>query len=454
MTQRFNRRSMLRGTLAGSAIAVGLPLLDCFLDGNGIALAQGGALPVRFGGWFWGCGMNPSRWVPSTVGTGYATPVELMALERQLADGSKLKDHVSVLSGFDVDTGDRPNVPHQSGVAATMTGRAPLENTQFDPMPATFDSVIAAEIGRSTRFRSLETSATGAGAFAYSKEENSVPNTPEVSPLALYTRVFGPEFVAPGDEAFVPDPTLMLRQSVLSAVKEDRDRLMSVAGSHDRQRLDQYFTSVRQLETQIEVLLAGPPDLAACVRADEPVGETVGAELEQSMLTNRMMADLLALSLACDQTRVFTHMFSYQISFLNLPGAKTGHHQLTHDEPVDPELGYQPQSTEFVLASMEAFADFMERLAAVPEGDGTLLDNCAIFAHSDVSFAKDHSLEGIPMMVVGRAGGVLQPGQHIAGNGSLATRVPLTLQQVFGLPTTKFGIGPMETTAPVTDLLA
>ena len=452
--KRFSRRSMLRGTLAGGAVAVGLPLLDFFLDDHGTALAQGGSLPLRFGSWFWGCGMTPSRWVPTSVGTGYALPPELVALDRRLADGSKLRDQVTVLSGFDVELDGRPNIPHESGLIATLTGLAPREENGTEYVPPTLDAVIASEIGTETRFRSLETSCTGVSVFAYSKQENSVPNVPEVSPLALYSRVFGPEFVDPSDGDFVPDPTLLLRQSVLSAVKEDRDRLMALAGSHDRQRLDQYFTAVRQLETQLDVLLAGPPDLASCVRPPTPTGENVGAELEQSRLTNRMMGELLALALACDQTRVFSQMFSYQRSFLRLPGAATGHHQLTHDEAVDPVLGYQPQTTEFTLASMEAFADFIERLAGVPEGDGTLLDNTVVFAHSDVSFAKDHLVQGIPMFVAGRGGGALQPGQHIAGNGTLTTRVPLTIQQVLGIETGKFGVGAMEADAMVSELLA
>ena len=68
MTKQISRRTVLRGMLGGAAVSVGLPLLDCFLNGNGTALAQGAPLPVRFGTWFWGCGMNPDRWVPSDGG--------------------------------------------------------------------------------------------------------------------------------------------------------------------------------------------------------------------------------------------------------------------------------------------------------------------------------------------------------------------------------------------------
>ena len=72
--KRFNRRTLLRGTLAGSAVTMGLPLLDCFLNGNATALAQGAPLPLRFGAWMWGCGMNPERWTPGERGQRFRSP--------------------------------------------------------------------------------------------------------------------------------------------------------------------------------------------------------------------------------------------------------------------------------------------------------------------------------------------------------------------------------------------
>ena len=451
MKKPFSRRTLLRGTLAGGAVSMGLPLLDCFLNDNGTALAQGAPLPVRFGSWMWGCGMNPKRWTPATTGTDWTLPAELIALDRELASGGKIRDHVSVLSGFDVSLGDLPNHPHTSGLIATTTGRAPEEDGVYTE--PTLDSIIAAHIGGATRFQSIEMSATGSPNQAYSHGARGVSNAPEYSPAALYTRVFGPEFVDPSTESFVPDPGLMLRKSVLSAVKEDRDWLSQQVGSHDRQRLDQYFTSVRQLEQQIDVLLAGPPDLDACVKAPQPGPEDTGTYVDQSQLTNRLMAEILSFALACDQTRVFSMMFSFRISFLRQPGTLSRHHQLTHDEAVDAELGYQPQATQFVFASMAAWADFVAALSAIPEGDGTLLDNCLLLGHSDVSFAKAHSVVGIPMMIAGRAGGRIKPGIHVAGNASQTTRVGLTVQQVMGLTAEQWGEDSMLATLPVDEIL-
>ncbi len=450
--KRFDRRALLRGALAGGAVSMGLPLLDCFLNANGNALAQGAPLPLRFGAWMWGCGVNPSRWTPSSEGIGFELPIELQALDRELATGGKLRDQVSILSGFDVRLDGRPNFPHTAGLMGTLTGSLPLQDYTV-PAP-TLDTIIAGEIGGSTRFRSLEMSCTGNPNQSYSYESQSVFNAPEISPMALYTRVFGPEFADPNAGPFTPDPRVMLRQSVLSAVKDDRERLLQRVGAHDKQRLDQYFTSVRQLEQQLDILLAGPADLESCARAPAPGPESPGTEVRQSMATNQLMASLLSFALACDQTRVFSMMFSDRISGLRQPGSSAQHHQLTHDEALDPAIGYQPEATEFVYISMEAWADFVERLAAIPEGDGTLLDSCLVFGHSDVSLAKAHGITGIPMMIAGTARGALKPGVHVGGATSPTTRVGLTIQQVMGLNTESWGSRSMEATQPVSEILA
>jgi hypothetical protein len=437
--------------MAGGAVSMGLPLLDLFLNDNGTALAQGQALPVRFGVWFWGCGMNPHRWTPSTVGQGYELPIELQPLDRVLPDGSNVKDLVSILSGFDVKLDGRPNHPHTAGLIGVAAGSAPdLANTYTGP---TLDSLVARQIGGTTRFRSIEMSATGNANRPYSYDSVDTSNAPEVSPLALYTRVFGPDFADPNDANFTPDPRLMLRQSVLSAVKEDRDQLNRILGTHDQQRLDQYFTSVRQLEQQIEVLLSGPPDLASCMKAPEPGAENIGSEVEQSVPTNQAMAEILSFALACDQTRVFSMMFSFPASSLRHTGGATAQHQLTHDELLDPAVGYQPQAGEFILVSMGAWADFIERLAAIPEGDGTLLDNCLVFAHSDVSEAKQHGVVKIPMMMAGRAGGKVKPGVHVAGATDTTSRAGLTIQQVMGLNVESWGTDSMQTSQAISEIL-
>jgi len=444
MTRTISRRTVLRGMVGGAAVSLGLPLFDCFLNDDGTALAQGAPLPVRFGTWFWGCGMNPDRWVPEAEGADYDLPPELEAL-------ADVREHVSVLSGFNTVLDGRPNLPHWTGVMATLTGSVPSVEPEV-PAP-TLDVLISERIGAATRFRSLELAATGVPGQSYSRASQSIVNASTVSPLELYTRVFGADFVAPGDAGHMPDPRTVLRQSLLSAVSDDAARLESRLGSHDRQRLDQYFTSLRQLENQIELSLS-PPDLAACKRPRPPMGEEIGTELEQTKSTHLMLTELLVFALLCDQTRVFNMLFSWGTSELRRSGAETAHHQYTHDEVVDPVLGYQPNATGFVLESMQAWAGFVDRLASTPEGAGTLLDNCLVLAHSESSFAKSHQVTMLPVMIAGRAGGRLRSGLHLRGNGEPVSRIGLTVQQTMGLAVGSWGTRSMEVSQPVGAILA
>src|ERR1700733_279578 len=110
---KWTRRKVLKGMLGGSAITIALPLLDCFLDGNGEALASGAPIPVRFGTWFWGCGVNAARWIPDKVGADYDLKAELLPL-------APYQNKATILSGFNCTLGNRPALMHWSGVMATL----------------------------------------------------------------------------------------------------------------------------------------------------------------------------------------------------------------------------------------------------------------------------------------------------------------------------------------------
>ena len=197
-----------------------------------------------------------------------------------------------------------------------------------------------------------------------------------------------------------------------------------------------------------------PEPLASCVVPAVPGETTQGAEIETVEANHRLLAQLLALALACNQTKVFNVVFSPGASKLRRAGSSADHHQLTHEEPVDNALGYQPQATWFVERSMAAFSEFLTILKSVPEGDGTLLDNSLVLAHSETSLAKTHDVTGIPLLLAGRAGGRVRSGLHIKGNGDPVSRVGLTVQQVMGLPVDRWGTRSMETQRPLTEVLA
>lgn len=451
MSLRFSRRSVLKGMLGSTAVYMGLPVLDAFLNGNGTAFADGAKLPVRFGTYFWGLGLTDtptggSRWVPAKTGSDYEIMPELEFLQT-------LEHKVSVFSGFRAISDGRANLVHWTGHASILSGIAPAATNRFDG--PSFDTRIADAIGASTRFKTLDIDASISRLpVSYSTRTGATFASPEVTPLALYTRLFGPGFQDPNRDDWKPDPAIMLRQSVLSAVKDQREALMAGVGNADRVKLDQYFSSVRDMETQLAVQLQRPDKRQACVVPEAPKEAPRSASVDVVNANVKAMAKLLAMGLACDQSRVFTFVHTAGSSETYLAGQSKIYHQITHDEPTDARLGYQPETSKLAGLVMQGLRHLLTEMDAIKEGDGTLLDNSLVMAFSDTGYAKIHSIENIPMFLAGRAGGRHKAGQHIAGKGDAVTRVSLTAMQLAGAPVGEFGAGSMKTSRPIGDVIA
>jgi hypothetical protein len=442
----LSRRSAMKGLVNGTAVAVGVPLLDAFLDVNGTAMAATGAsVPIRFGTWFWGLGVNPSRFFPTKVGANYDLPPELLPIK-------EYQHKISVFGGFNVPLDGAPNLPHSTAGPAMRTGTAP--NAERGLPGQSFDVTIGDVIGRRSRFASLEVSSSGDPRNSLSGRGGGNLNPSEVSPAALYARLFGIGFKDPNSATFTPDPKVMARRSVLSAVTEQRHALEKAVGAADRQKLDQYYTSVRQLENQLDVQLTKPEPLQACM-VPRPVSDRpVNGDIEVVMKNHELMTDLLVMALACDQTRVFNMMFNNGASVLTRAGSAITHHQLTHEEVLDTVLGYQPNATYFLTKIMEGWVYFVSALDKVKEGDRTLLDNSLVLAHSETEFAKFHTIDNLPMMLAGSAGGKVRPGLFVDGKGSPISRVGLTVQQAMGVSVDRWGTKSLETNRTVTEIMA
>lgn len=447
MKQRVGRRTVLRGIACGSAISIGLPVLETMLDSHGRAFADGAPLPKRFGVFFWGNGVRLARWVPSATGAAYQLSESLQPL-------ANVKDYVSVVSGYDIKTGNERG--HHAGCVGILSG-APMvsQDPKGAPYASTFsapsiDQVVAATVGKSTRFRSLElgvsknvTNGEGTTLRYLSHNGPDNPNPPEYSPAKLYARLFGMGFT-PANQPVIVDPKLALRRSVLSAVREDATALRARLGKTDQQRIDQHFESIRALENQLNAGDDTAPPPAACAQPAQPT-DTAGDQNLTS--TNAAMSKLLALSLACDQTRVFSVMFSGSVGGTSYPelSIKGNHHSLSHDEGGD-----QPQVQTITKFIVSRFATLLETLKATPEGTGNLLDSALILASSDCSEGQPHSINNYPILIAGGGGGSLvHPGVHIKGNRGNASDVLLTLLQAMDLPVTTFGAKGGQTTKVV-----
>src|SRR5689334_23725909 len=291
---KLNRRFFLRGSCQGALAVMGLPFLDCFLNNKGQAQTNGRPLPTRFNTFFWGCGLTSQLWIPKKAGTDWEMTVQLKPLEA-------FRKKLNVFSGLRCPLDSKPNGQHWSGLAAAVTGIAPSRGGEFESK--TLDQQVAEVIGKGVRFRSVAASASGDPKQSYSSlgGTNLLPSEP--TPLSLYTRLFGPGFQDPTKGDWKPGPRIMMQKSVLSAVAEDRRRLMENLGAGDRARMDQHFTSVRQTELQMEAELQRPSIEAKVTIPAAPSGDLAVNNASPNLrVITPLMARLGAVALATDQT--------------------------------------------------------------------------------------------------------------------------------------------------------
>jgi hypothetical protein len=433
--------------LNGAAVSVALPLLDCFLNTNGTALANGRPLPLRFATWSWGCGMSPSIFVPKKIGADYDLPEEIACFK-------PVKQYISILTNFNGFRDSSPNLCHYTGWVIQRAGTPPATN--IDRPGQTIDVTIARKISAGTRYQYLNVTATSDERDTLSYENATTVNASIASPLALYEKLFGPGFQDPNASEFKPDPMTMVRKSVLSGVLEDVKKMQKTVGAADRERLDQYFTALRDLERQFELQVTKPEPRPACVVPSRDALENAlsGVNAQAVGMRHKLMTDLLVMAVACDQTRVLNMVYSKPFSGTTKDGYDKPHHTATHEEPVDERLGYQPNVSWFTRRAMEAWVYFVQAFASVKEGNGTLLDNMLIYGTTDQSFAKVHSIENLPMLIAGRAGGKMKAGLHINGAGTPSTRMGYTALKLMGVDVASWGTQSNATSKEIGEILA
>ena len=446
------RRAALRGIFNGAAVSLALPFLDRFLDDNGTALAATGqALPVRFGTWYWGMGHTPGHAIADKPQT--APGIGFLEETKALRPYEK---EISYFGGFGMPLDGRSNYTHFTGWVGTRTGVVPQKEGDI-PAP-TLDLLIADEIGTTTRFKTIDASSVGIARENYSARSSESRAQAEISPVGLYARLFGPGFTDPNTGDFKPDPRIMLEKSVLSAYTENSKAYIKNLGAADRERMDEYFTSLRQIENQMANALQKPEPNAACKvpqsPSEPPADRLAGAREMPNVIDNHaVMAKMLAMAVACDQTRVFNMVFTDNFANVRKKGETYTHHLLTHSELIDPNLGYQPLAFWFNQRCSEGLATYIETLQGIKEGAGTLLDNCLVFATTETAFAKLHTIDGIPLYFVGKAGGRVKTGLHVVGGGDPVTRIGLTVQKIMGMQVERWGAKSLQTSKPLTEIM-
>src|SRR5579862_216896 len=420
----MGRRRVLRGMLDGVAVAVGLPLLDIFLTNNGDALADAPAgrkgLPLCFGGWFWPLGLShgaftvganstqeevlrarqlasdqDALWVPRKVGANFELNEHLQGLKPILGK-------FNIYSGMQVFLDGKTNQVHYTPAEATFTG---VVSENASGYGLSLDQLIAAKIGDNTRFRSLQIACNGDERSTWScSGAGAGMNASEVSPVKLYTRIFGPGFADPNAAEFHPDPAIMTRKSALSAVSDQRRELLQQLGANDRARLDQYFTSVRDLEQKLALELQKPEPLPACQSPSKPE-DKVSSDIVDIVHTHQLFIRLIAHALACGQTHVFNVSVTQGLTNAHRAGDPFSNHSHTHEEPIDAKLGYQPICKWFADQWLACFSTLVTELDSIKEGAGSLLDRSLVMAFTDHGEARRHSAKAIPLFTAGSANG-------------------------------------------------
>lgn len=391
-----SRRRVLRGLLAGAPVALALPWLES-LQPRAAHAAESG-FPKRFVLWYWGNGNRPETWLPTEEGEDW-TPTD------QLAPLAAFQHKLSLVTGYAVKVENI--IPHGSGMSGLLTGLpADGDDDDWTVSGPTFDQLLAQEIGGDTVYRSLNLGIGSDDSISYSGA--NAHNPADSDPFTVYEMLFGATFSVPGEEGLV-DPTLGYRRSVLDAVLGDINALDARISSADRTRLEAHADAVRELELRLARLQEDPPSFEACHHPTVPDAEYPAIDgRPQLVARNQAMAELTAMALACDQTRVLSYTFTKPLYNELFQDVSDGHHNLTHDEPGD-----QPQVESIATQVMGSLADFLAALDGIEEGDGTLLDHTLVMACSETSEGQTHSLEEIPLIFAGGAGGGVQMGRHV-----------------------------------------
>ncbi|MEC8024441.1 MAG: DUF1552 domain-containing protein [Myxococcota bacterium] len=439
----MSRRRFLRGVLAGGAmVSVPLPRLANAMNSNGDGFVDGSALPKRFGMWFFGNGIDPATWHPAGPG-GMG---DAWSLSAPLSPLAAYKSYLSVLSGFELRT---PGA-HIEGSAGATTAAEP---TPFGAaqLPS-IDQLIANQLQATTPFKSLEiglTRATPAGPqptlHAVSHQGPSAPLYPEYDPHRLFSRLFG--------IASAPESERFRRQSVLDTVLSDFNVLKSEVGATDKQRLEAHADGVRDLEqrlSQIGEQACNATAPGADIQADDR--EEAPAELHDAM------SRMLAMSMACDLTRVFSYVFSLPAAHvyyrhLGPEFERSFHEDIVHLVDGIPN-GYQlvSQGVQYV---MESLAVTLSHFQNISTPTGNLLDEIGILATSEVSSGWDHGMQNHPILVIGKGAG-LRGNTHVVS--SVGQRnysdVLLTIAQAYGGQQTSIGLGDARSSITVPELMA
>jgi hypothetical protein len=409
----MHRRKFLRA----SGVALALPWLSAF-SGRGRG-AEVGGLPRRMVCICTPLGLHPAFFFPEKAGKDYDSTPYLEVLKDFRSD-------YTVISGLS-HAGMSPGFAHQAS-ASFLTG-APGAGRPGFHNAISLDQFAAEKIGGKTRFPSLALSGEGAG-LSWTRTGALVPAS--TSPTRVFARLF---LDGKPDEVRAQVTRLEDGRSILDDVRDEAKTLRSNLGTGDRDRLDEYITSVRELEQRLASDEAWSKRPKPKVNVDPPKDIPNVADL---IGRTRLLFDLSHLALQTDSTRLITIMLAGSTYVPPIQGVSLGHHDLSHHGK-DPAKLEQLKIVE--VETMKTLRDFLTKLKQSKEAGDTLLDRTTVFLGSNLGDGSSHSVKNLPVLL---AGGGFKHGQHLRfdpDNPPPLCNLYVSVLQRMGIETDKFSTG-------------
>lgn len=408
---QLSRRTVLKGL--GTALS--LPLLDAMLPITALAGRDATAVPNRMAFLYVPNGMHMPDWLPTTTGADYEMPPILAKLAEH-------REYLNVLSGLTHDkaraNGDGGG-DHARALSVFLTGCQPRKTHGADiKVGISADQVAAQRIGHLTRLPSLELGCDrGANAgncdsgysCAYSANSSwrseSTPMSKEVDPRLAFERLFGSG--RDGESAASRAKREKYKKSILDFVQEDADQLRRQLGAGDLRKMDEYLTSVREIEQRIERAERFATQEVPQPEMAKPNG--IPKDYAQHI---RLMSDLLALAFQGDLTRIATFVHANEGSNRSYPFIEVpdGHHDLSHHGR---DKTKQEKISKINQFHAEQFAYLLGKLKSIREADGCLLDHAMVVYGSAIGDGDAHNHDNLPIVLAGRGCGTIKPGWHL-----------------------------------------
>jgi hypothetical protein len=404
--------------LGAGGVALALPLLEAFAPRG----ARASASPKRLVILFSANGTVKSNWKPSGTETNFTLSPILKPL-------SAFKDKLVIIDGVDAESsyhgpGDGG---HANAMGHCLTGTELIDvgGGEYWGGGISVDQFIANKVGGATQLGSLALSvedhpATVMTRMSYTAKQQPVP--PIADPKAAFELAF----------TVIPPELVAKRKSVLDVVQEDLDDLSPKLGKDDRQRVEQHLAAVRDVEQRL-------PSHAALCSPKAPAAVDVN-DFEAAA---KLHMDMIALSLKCDVTRVATLQFSQSRSLTVFPwlDIEQQHHDLSHQSLGEPSVVSILDQINNIYAKEMAY--LLGQLQSIDEGDGTLLDHCAVLWTNEMSTGQVHDRHNIPYVLAGGCSGAWKTGRFLdltnpSGNPT-HNQLLLSLCQAMGASASTFG---------------